>query len=299
MADERCIRCAERVPWFSLVGNFSLTVYKIVVGLLGGSGALIADGLHSGTDVVGTSMILFSRRVSSQPPDEDHPYGHGKVEFMSSAFIYIVLFVVAIAITIGAIAIIMAGDLRPPRFVTLLAAVVSVLYNVLMYQFGTCAGKKVNSPALLANAFENRADAISSVAVVLGIAAATFIHPICDPLAALVVGIVIGVNSVTELRKSFSGLMDVAVPAEVLRRIEQLAESQDGVTGIDFVKTRETGHGVWVDVGIFVPGDVDVVEADAIAKSVRTEILSRMEDVDRVEVFVAAEAAPERRRSPA
>ncbi len=292
MPEERCIRCAGRVPWLSFAGNLSMTIYKIAVGILGGSAALVADGVHSGTDVIGTSMILFSRRISREPADAEHPYGHAKVEFMSSAFIYIVLLILAVTIFIGAVFVILSGHLKAPRFVTLLAAGVSVLYNVIMYSLGTCAAKKVRSPALQANAFENRADAISSVAVVLGIAAATVIHPICDPIAALGVGVIIFTNAVVELRKCVSGLMDTALPPEVVQRMEQLALRFEGVTAVEYVKTRQTGRGVWVDMGIALPGTVGVVEAHAIATGVRKEILSRFEDVEQVEVFVAAERMP-------
>lgn len=289
MPDPRCQRCAHRVPWLSFAGNLCLTIYKILVGILGGSSALVADGLHSGTDVIGTSMILFSRRVSGQPPDERHPFGHGKVEFMGSAFIYVVLLVLGVGIFFGAIVVIASGELQSPGIVTLLAAGVSVLYNVIMYRLGSCAGRKINSPALMANAFENRADAISSVAVVVGIAAATFIHPILDPIAAMCVGVIIGSNAVMELRKSIRGLTDTAMAPAAIGHITELALARPGVSGVDYVKTRQTGHGAWVDVGIRVTGEADVVEANAIARAVRREVMERCEGVDRVEVYVAAE----------
>jgi cation diffusion facilitator family transporter len=257
------------------------------VGFLGGSTALIADGIHSFTDVIGTSVIIGTRKVSDRPADQCHPYGHGKAEFMGSTFIYTVLLFLAGAIFIGGLLVILEGRMRPPRIVALLAAVVSVAYNVIMYLLGTCAGKKNNSPAILANAFENRADAISSTAVIVGIAAAILVHPICDPIAAMIVGVIIFVNCMIELNKSLSGLMDWALPSEAVGRIKRVALAQKGVTGVDFVKTRQTGRDYWVDLGILVPEGLNVARSDSIASAVRNELMRRSERFQHVEVYVA------------
>jgi cation diffusion facilitator family transporter len=287
MPDERCIRCGNRVPWISFWGNTAITFYKISVGFLGGSAALIADGIHSFTDVIGTSVIIGTRKVSDRPADECHPYGHGKAEFLGSTFIYTVLLFLAVAIFIGGLLMILKGHMKTPRVVTLLAAVVSVAYNIIMYSLGTCAGKRNNSPAILANAFENRADAISSVAVIVGIAAAMLVHPICDPIAAMIVGVIIFVNCMIELSKSLSGLMDGALPSEAVGRIQRIVMGQKGVEGVDFIKTRQTGSDYWVDLGILVREDLDVAGSDKIASAVRNELIRRSEKLQNVEVYVA------------
>jgi len=275
------------VPWFSFWGNLTITFYKIAVGFLGGSAALIADGLHSFTDVIGTSVIIGTCKVSDKPADKCHPYGHGKAEFMGSTFIYAVLLFLAGAIFVGGWLVIVHAELKTPRFVTLLAAVVSVSYNVLMYFLGSCAGKKNNSPAILANAFENRADAISSVAVIIGIAGALLIHPICDPIAAMVVGVIIFINCMIELKKSLSGLMDRGLSPEAVERIKRVALGQEGVEDIDFMKSRQTGGDYWVDLGIVVCKDLEVTESDKIASNVRRELMRRSEMLDNVEIYVA------------
>ncbi len=249
--------------------------------------ALVADGLHSFTDVIGTSVIIGTRKVSDRPADGCHPYGPGKAEFMGSTFIYTVLLFLAGAIFIGGLLVILEGEIRAPRIVTLLAAVASVAYNVIMYLLGTCAGKRNNSPAILANAFENRADAISSAAVIVGIAAAILVHPICDPIAAMIVGVIIFVNCMIELNKSLSGLMDQALSSEAVGRIKRVALSQKGVTGVDFVKTRQTGRDYWVDLGILVPEGLNVARSDNIASAVRNELMRRSERFQHVEVYVA------------
>jgi cation diffusion facilitator family transporter len=287
MPEERCIRCGNRVPWISFLGNLAITIFKVTVGILGRSSALIADGIHSLTDVIGTGAIIATRKISSRPSDESHPYGHGKAEFLGSTFIYTVLLFLSSAIFIGGLLVILEGRIEKPRIVTLLAAVVSVFYNVFMYLFGQCAGRRNNSPAILANSFENRADAISSTACIVGIAAAIFVNPVCDPISAMMVGVIIFVNCLVQLNESLSGLMDRALPYKVIQRIRHVAMTQEGVAGVDFVKTRQTGSNYWVDLGILVPGDLDVARSDSVASEVRNELMRRSERFHNVEVFVA------------
>jgi cation diffusion facilitator family transporter len=289
MLEERCIRCGDRVPWFSLAGNIAITIYKILVGVLGGSKALVADGLHSFTDVIGTSVIILTRSVARTGADESHPFGHGKVEFMGSVFIYTVLILIAIAIFSGGLITIISGELVRPRVVTILAAGVSVVYNVLMYRFGSCAGKRNNSPALMANAYENRADAVSSFAVILGISGAIWIHPIIDPITAMIVGVIILTNSVAQLKESFSGLMDTAMEADAVDDIRVVVEGHEGVAAVDFVRTRQTGPKFWVDLGIRVNAAFSVAQSDEIASTLRNKLMRRWDSFQNVVVFVESE----------
>lgn len=293
MPEARCISCGKRVPWIALLGNFILAVFKMTVGISGNSAALIADGLHSFSDVIGTSVIISTIKVSSRPSDENHPYGYGKAEFLGSTFVYIVLLFLSSVIFIGGLLVILEHDIEPPHFVTLYAGVVSLLYNVYMYLFGQCAGNKNNSPAILANSFENRADAISSAAVIVGIAAAMFIDPICDPIAAMVVGVAIFINCMVQLNEALAGLMDKAMSYESVQRIKHVAMAQNGVAGVSFVKTRQTGHSYWVDLGIMVAPNLNVVNSDTVASEVRNELMRRSERFHNVEVFVAPDSGRE------
>jgi cation diffusion facilitator family transporter len=287
MPEERCIRCGRRVPWYAFCGNLGLTVFKITVGVLGGSTALIADGFHSFTDVVGTSVILISCRISAKPADAGHPYGHGKVEFMSSAFIYLVLIVLSTGIFVGGAWAIVAWNLKAPSVLTAFGAVISVLYNLYMYNLGRCAGRRNASPALLANAFENRADALSSMAVVIGIGLAMVVHPICDPIAAMVVGVIIFVNCIIELRKALSGLMDRSLPPNAVDRIRAVVLAQRNISDVTFVRSRSMGTQYWLDIGVRVPQGLPVAAADGIADEVRAVLMQRSRHFHTVEVFVA------------
>jgi len=292
MPDPRCLQCARRVPYVSLGGNTSLAVYKIIVGTLGGSSALVVDGLHSSSDVIGSITILVVSRISGKPPDESHPYGHAKAEFIGSMIVFTILLFLSIGIMIGAALVIARGKPDPPHVVTLLGAIVSVLVNYFMHLYGYCAGTRCNSPALLADAFENRADAISSLAAVVGIGAALWVHPMCDPIAAFVVGAIILHGAIEQLVGSSAALMDRGLPAEVVDRLREMASRHAGVSAVEYVKTRQTGTRFWVDVGIRVANGATVVEADAVAASVRVELMERCEELQHVEVFVVPDRAP-------
>ena len=290
MPSEACVRCAQRVPWVTFVGNLSLGIFKLVLALVGNSKALLADAMHSLCDVIGTIITLFSRRLSGRPADHSHHYGHGKVEFIGSVFIYSVLVVISVGLVWGGLGSVLEGRHSVPEPITILAAVVSVGANYVMFRLCECAGNKNNSPAILADGFENRADAMSSIAVIFGIGAAILIHPIFDPLAAMIVGVVIFENCVKELRKVVSGLMDEGLPADVLLRIEQVAMAHRGVTGVAFVKSRRTGPNYCIDLGIRVPGSLAVGEADAIIAELRAELHRRSEQLHLVQVFVVPDA---------
>ena len=156
-----------------------------------------------------------------------------------------------------------------------------------------CAGKRTNSPALLSNVFENRADAMSAVTVVVGFSASVLVNSIFDPIAAMLVGVHIFLNAVKQLRKSAGGLIDRSLPPELVQRIRGVVEEQHGSEGVDFVKTRQTGAKYGVDVGIRVDGKLNVCEAEAVAASLRGELMRRSEKADSVEVFVAPQVLGE------
>jgi cation diffusion facilitator family transporter len=283
---EDCRRCARVAPWYSFWGNLALAIHKLVVGILGQSTALVADAVHSFGDVIGSSSILIATRMAGKKPDDKFPYGRGKAEFVSAVFVYVMLLFLATAIMVSSIRSILANEISPPHFVTAASAVVSVLYNYIMYKFTKCAGLRNNSPAILADAFENRADAISSAAVIVGIIAARLIHPILDPIAALIVCVIIFWNCQEQLREAAAGLMDRGLPEDRIDGIRKAAAAQLGVSAVTFVRSRQTGVHFWIDLGIEVKPGVTVEESDAISASVR-EAVSKTPQCHFVDVYVS------------
>lgn len=282
---EMCGACAKRVPWLSIWGNLGLAIYKAVVGTVGGSAALVADALHSFADVIGSTGILVATKVSAKEPDASFPYGRGKAEFIGAAFVYTLLLFFAAFISFHAIRSLAEPTLGAPHFVTLFGAIISVFYNYIMYSYATCVGKRNLSPAILADAFENRADAISSVACVGGILGAMYVHPMCDPIAALIVGIIIFWNCQEQLREAAHGLMDEGLPANEVELMRTLALRHDGVVAVSFARSRRTGARYWLDMGIEVNSDMTVMRADAVATAVRNDLSIRPQ-FHHVEVFV-------------
>lgn len=265
----KCAACARRVPWFSFWGNFSLGVYKLAVGVFGGSTVLVADAMHSFADVLGSTSILVSTRISAINPDANYPYGRGKAEFLGAVFVYTMLLFFAGFIAYHAVQGMLSHNLEAPHGMTLFGALVSVLHNAFMYKYFTCVGLRNNSPAILADAFENRADAISSVAAIFGILGAMVIHPICDPIAAIVVAVIIVWNCQDQLRDAATGLMDRAMDDHDLERIENAVMSHEHVSKIAFLRTRQTGARYWMDIGIEVPAELTMQESDALMHSLR------------------------------
>jgi cation diffusion facilitator family transporter len=288
--NERCKRCARVAPWFSFSGNLTLAVHKLAVGLLGGSAALVADAMHSFGDVVGSTSILLATRVSARRPDARFPYGRGKAEFIGAVFVYIVLLFFATGIVLSSTKTILRGGAERPHYITAIGALVSVLYNYMMFRFATCAGRRTNSPAIMADAFENRADALASAAVIVGIFAALLIHPVCDAIAALAVGLIIFWNCQEQLRQAARGLMDSGLSADRIDAIRHAALAQDGVTAVRFVRTRQTGVKYWIDLGISVARDLAVEKADRIAAELRQIVLDAPY-CHYVEVYVLPERA--------
>jgi cation diffusion facilitator family transporter len=282
---EACRRCARAVPWASLWGNLGLAIYKVVVGTIGGSAALVADAAHSFADVVGSTGILVATKVSSREPNARFPYGTGKAEFLGAIFVYTVLFFFAGGIVVHAVTRMLYPDLAAPHFATLLGAIVSVVYNYVMFRYATCVGRRNNSPAILADAFENKADAISSVACIGGIFGAMYLHPICDPIAALGVGAVIFWNCQEQLREATAGLLDTGLSSKDVEYVKGMVLKHEAVLDVRFIRTRRTGARYWMDIGLHVPSDLPVDQADEVAMRIR-DGLKRNPLCHHVEVFI-------------
>lgn len=287
-----CNACARRVPWVSFWGNLSLAIYKLLIGIFGGSSALVADAMHSFADVVGSTGIVIATRISALEPDANYPYGRGKAEFLGAIFVYTVLLMFAIGIVYHAIVNMFADNLEAPHVLTLLGAVVSVLHNIFLFKYFSCVGRRNNSPAILADAFENRADAISSVACIFGIFGAMVVHPICDPIAALAVGIVIFWNCQEQLREAASGLMDRALDEDDRERIEHVLLDDEHVSKVAFLRTRQSGARYWMDIGLEVPAELTTTEADEVMNRLRQR-LARSPQYHFAQFFLMPEATNE------
>jgi len=208
VACKKCHWCAEHVGGINIWANLGLLVVKLLGGIFGRSQALIADAVHSLSDVVISILLLVSLKVSATPPDEDHHWGHGNVEFIVSVIIGILLTCAAVTITVASLTSILEGDMYDPGILAVWAAVISVVTNEILFRHSLCIGKQMDSPAMIANAWENRADVYSSLAVLVGVFGARMGFTFLDPVAAIVVGFMIAKSGIRILMLGVKGITD-------------------------------------------------------------------------------------------
>jgi cation diffusion facilitator family transporter len=288
--EEKCIRCGKAIPMVCFFGHTTLAIFKTVVGVLAGSKGLVADGLHSASDIIATIMVMITLRISGKKDDDSHPWGHGKAEFVGAIIVYAILLGIAIVILIDAIHGIILGTKKPPHMVAFFAAVVAVIANFILSGYAHCAGKKLNSPGMVAIANENKADMISGIAVLIGVLAANMGFVILDRVAAMVVGLIIAKTAITLGVASFKDIMDASIPAEKERLIEKVVLQYKEVKGINFLNTRRVGHSVWIDMEIVVDPKRTVKEAHAIVKEVRQALMRRFKHIKDVSISYASGA---------
>jgi len=256
----------------NIIANTFLMVLKGYLGVVGHSTALVADAIHSSADVVSSVMLVFGLRIARKPNNSRYPYGYGKVEFLVAIVIYSSLILAGIVIFIDAVSCIIHKSCVRPSMVTLFGALISVVVNEMMFRQSVCAGSQLNSPSMVANAWEKRSDALSSIAVFAGIAGAKLGCSFLDPCAAILVAVYILKSSAEGIFEAFKGLMDSALSPEVVDTIRQTTQSVDGVLGIESLRTREVGQTAWVDLEIFVDGDSSLGGVAEIKRSVVTAV---------------------------
>ncbi len=271
--NEKCLDCGKQIPWVCFLGNLTLAVFKVSVGLLSGSKGLFADGLHSGSDVLATLMVIISLKIADRSEDSSHPWGYGKIEYVGSFFVYAILLLLGGYIFWSAAMDIILKRSEAPHLISLFAAMVSIVGNIILSSYGYCAGKRLNSPAMIANANENKADMFSSIAVVVGVLStrAGFLHG--DSLAALAVAIIILRMSLKLLIEALMELMDKSIDKRAITHIKAIALKQKGVNGISYIKARKLGGKAWVEMEILIDPRYSVAQANAICTEVRTAVM--------------------------
>ncbi len=271
--NEKCMKCGKQIPWVCFFGNLILSIFKVSVAIVSGSKALLADGLHSTSDILATGMVIISLKIAGKSEDSTHPWGYGKVEYIGSLFVYTILLLLGGYIFFDAVLdIIFRRDVFP-HLISLFAAMVSICSNIILFSYGLCAGKRLNSPAMIANANENKADMFSSIAVVFGILGARAGFAFADPLAAIIVALLIIRMSVTLLIEALMGLMDKTIDKKAIVYIKGVALRQKGVSGISYIRARKLGGKAWIELEILTDPRYNVTEANAICSEVRTAIL--------------------------
>ncbi|KAB3532863.1 cation transporter [Alkaliphilus pronyensis] len=286
MEDKSRYREIKKVSIIGIIGNILLTIAKGIIGMFAGSTALVADAIHSASDLIGTVILLQGLKIAHLPPDESHPYGHHRAEPITSKILALILFVTALGIGYEAIELIRVGETSPPKVIAIYAAIASIIVKEGMYQYGVAVGKRVKSDALIADAWHNRSDAFSSIAALIGIGSALLGYTFMDPLAGIAVSILIMKTAATIYINAVKGLMDTAPKKEVLEAIEKAALSAEGVQSVQDVKVRQYGPKYFVDMKICVDPKITVEEGHGAAARAKVNVIKENEDVKDVLIHV-------------
>lgn len=280
----------------TLVGgavNVILVAFKFVAGIMGNSAAMIADAVHSLSDFITDIIVLAFVRISGKPQDKSHEYGHGKYETLALTLIGVALLAVAIWILYGGATKIATwlngGRLEAPGMLALWAALLSIVFKEAVYRYSIIKARQLQSPAVEANAWHHRSDALSSVGTALGIGGAIFLGQrwtVLDPLASLVVGAFIVKVSVHLLRDGIGDLMEQSLPDEVEKEILQLVASVPDVEEPHDLRTRRIGNHYAIELHILVNGDITLREAHDKASAVEDLLKSHYGQDTHVAVHV-------------
>ncbi len=290
------LREANKVTWWGLFLNIVLTAFKFFAGIVGKSQAMIADAVHSLSDLLSDIVTFIGVNLGAKPSDKDHRYGHGKIETLSLAVIGLILLAVAIRICwsgmVNAVEIVNGKITEAPSMIALLAAVLSILGKEILYQYTMRTAKKVNSAVLVANAWHHRSDAFSSIGVLIGIAGAMFLGPswrILDPVAAIVVSIIIGKVAVQMIWNASAELLERALPPKTEEKILQIASGVNKLSTPHHLKTRRIGPCIAIDMDICVAPEISVKEAHDLVIEVENALRNAFGEETQITIHIEPE----------
>lgn len=281
------IHIANRVSIISIILNTLLSVFKLTAGIVANSGAMISDAVHSISDVLSTFAVILGVNISAKKSDKGHPYGHERIESIFSIILAIILFSTGIAIGYnGLLKILSSSTPQTPKSLALVAAVVSICAKEWMFHYTRCAAKKINSTALMADAWHHRSDSLSSIGSFIGIFGARLGFPILDPIASIVICLFIIKASWDIFYNSVNQLIDHSCNDTIVSQIRNKIIMQNGVICIDDLKTRQFGAKIYIDVEIGADGNLLLYQSHSIAQNVHDAIESDFPNVKHCMVHV-------------
>lgn len=282
-----------KVTFIGLIVNFLLSVFKFVTGVAGRSSAMVADAVHSLSDLVSDCIVICFVKISSRQRDADHPYGHGKYETLATMIIALILLGVGAFLLLKSINLIMEisnGTIIPrPGIIAFIAAAVSIVVKEVLYWYTFLAGKKLSSKVLAANAWHHRSDALSSIGTLIGVGGAYFLGEkwrILDPIAAVIVSVLIIKVSVDMILPCINELMEKALPAEKQKEILEIIMEESSVKDPHNLKTRSIGNNIAIEVHIRLKGEMTVTESHQITVKIESRLKEKYGDNTLVIIHV-------------
>ncbi|CAF30200.1 cation diffusion facilitator family transporter [Methanococcus maripaludis] len=276
----------NKISKITIIANIALSILKILAGVFGKSSALIADGMHSFSDILSTVVVMLGLKLSEKPADESHPYGHERIEPALTKILAVILLVTALMIFYCGLTTIIGGNYQIPGNITIIAALISIFTKEWMYKYTKKGAEQIESSALLADAWHHRSDAFSSVGTLIGVVGAKLGYPILDPIASIVISLFIAKMAFEIYFKALNQLLDRAADSKTIEEIKKIILSVDGVLEIDVLKTRIHSNKIYVDVEISVDKDLSLIEAHNISENVHSQIESKLKRVKHCMVHV-------------
>lgn len=273
---------ATRVTLYGAAINIILVIFKLIAGVLGQSAAMIADGIHSLSDLLTDAVVIIFMKLSSRPQDEDHDYGHGKYETLATAIIGMALFVVGLGICYGGVVKIwtalQGGQLEQPGWIALVAALLSIALKEWCFQFTMRTGRAIESETVMANAWHHRSDALSSVGTAIGIGGAIALGPswaVLDPIAAVIVSVLIVITAWKLMANALGELLEKSLPEAMEKDIELSVTEDPRLSDIHHLRTRRIGSHIAIDMHVRMPGSLTLAEAHNIVSSAEKRLRDR------------------------
>ncbi len=282
-------KIVKKLSLLGIVGNLFLVVFKLAAGLLGNSGAMVSDAVHSLSDVFSTLVAFLGVRISEKDPDEEHPYGHDRFECIAAIILGVILAGTGLGIGYSGIMKIIEvknGAVFVPTLLPLIAAVVSIAVKEAMFRYTMHYAVKLDSAAFKADAWHHRSDALSSIGAFAGILAAKLGFPVMEPIASVVICLFILKVAFDILKDAFMRMMDTSCGAEYETDMRSFIEVQEGVLNVDLLHTRFFGNKVYVDVEISVDPEISLIEAHEIAEAVHAKVEKNFKNVKHVMIHV-------------
>lgn len=283
------VKTANRVSVVSIIVNVVLSALKLAAGVIAHSAALVSDAVHSLSDVISTAAVIAGVNLSAKKEDREHQYGHERIESVFSILLAIMLFATGVGIGIAGIKSIVSGgykDAAVPGILALVAAVVSIAVKEWMYHYTIKAAKRINSSALKADAWHHRSDALSSVGSFIGVLFARIGFPICDPVASIIICVLIIKAAWEVFSDAINQLIDRSADVETCEKLRAIAREESGVISVDSLKTRLFGAKMYVDMEIGCEGHWELYQAHSVAERVHDRIEAEFPQVKHCMVHV-------------
>ncbi|MBF0328608.1 MAG: magnetosome biogenesis CDF transporter MamM [Nitrospirae bacterium] len=285
-----CKTCEKKAGWIAVFSNLGLAVFKLIVGILSGSKAVIGDALYSFKDFFIALVVLAGIRISGKPPDENHPYGHGKIEFVAIFFISLLIIIGTFFLFIHSVKdvwMVIQGISTPhPKFIAFWAAIISVVANYKLANYLHCVGERVQSPAMLANAKHNHSDAVSSAFVAVAVLLTSFGWYIVDPLVAVIETVDLIMLCVNMMKDTMKSLLDSSLDSSIMKQIESTAQLVPGVRKVSSLTARKTGQSIWIDMIIKIDPRHTLDNGYKISRQVEDTLMKRIRGIGGVHIAV-------------